>query len=94
MNEKLKFDTESIKDVNKIEKDVNDEEEIYAEIKKTQLNEDFKNCCQSETENIFVNKVRTLSEFVTNDLGNNLDLIPKNNTFLKSAKGILLKIFF
>lgn len=89
MNEKLKFDTESIKDVKQIVKNVNIEEEICAEIKKSQLNEDFMSCCQSGTENIFVKSVRRLDEFVINEIGNNSDLMLKNNTFLKSSKGVV-----
>ena len=67
------------------DKEINDEE-ISAEVKSTQLNENYQDCCQSEEIHLLVNRVKTLEEFVVNNMGNNFDLFLDTELFLKSLK--------
>jgi len=59
-------------------------EQLYADIKLSQLNEDYTKCCQSETNDLLVSKMRKLNEFVSNSIRNDKSLLINNETFLKS----------
>jgi hypothetical protein len=69
---------------NKLE--LNPIEDVIAEIKLTQLNENYQDCCQSEEANLLVDRVKELGGFVVNNIGNNPDLILDNESFTKSLK--------
>ena len=66
--------------------ELNPIEDVIAEIKLTQLNENYQDCCQSEVANLLVDRVKELGEFVVNNIGNNPDLFLDNESFTKSLK--------
>ena len=57
---------------------------LTAHIKRSQINEDYKNCSQSVSEQILVDQVKTLRDFVSNQMGHQKDLFLNDEMFLKS----------
>lgn len=57
---------------------------LTAHIKRSQINEDYKNCSQSVSEQILVDEVKTLRDFVSNQIGHQKDLFLNDEMFLKS----------
>jgi hypothetical protein len=85
LNEKLVFDLDSIeRDLNKKNKNDQDEDMIGL-ANAYQLNENYQQCCQSESNYMFVDRVRKLSDFVVNTRGADSNLFLNKETFLKSV---------
>lgn len=85
----MKFNLDSIHNsVNLSESKLglNQIENVTAEIKSTQLNENFQDCCQSEVGNLLIDRVRNLGDFVVNSIGTNPDLYLDHESFTKSLK--------
>ena len=80
----LKFDSKN-SDIG----ETNSAGEIYSNlrgcIKKSQINEDHKNCSQSESAHILVEEIKNLKCFVDNRIGNRKDLMLSDDVFLKSV---------
>lgn len=81
-------------DLEKLRNELNSKEECYftenltANIKESQINDNYENCAQSESTSVFTKneKVRKLEEFVVDVMGHDTDLYLTRNTFLKSLK--------
>jgi hypothetical protein len=56
-------------------------QELFADIKTSQMNENYQVCCQAE---LSVCKVRKLGDFVANTIGNDLNLVLSAEKFQKS----------
>jgi hypothetical protein len=56
-------------------------ESLTAQIKASQINEDYKSCAHSE---LFVNEVMSLNTFVSNRIGSRCDLFLTDDVFFKS----------
>jgi hypothetical protein len=59
-------------------------EDLTAEANSYQINENYKLCCQSQVESVFVSQVRKLDEFVLNEIDCHPDLYLDKETFFKS----------
>ena len=86
LHQHTKFDTDVLlKSVNTKERATSSaSEEVFGEIKATQLNENYQDCCQSEASSLFVKQVKSLGDFVANNVGNHPDLLLGKELFLKS----------
>ena len=71
---------------NEIDTEEAKSEQFVAEVKSTQLNENFQDCSQSEKNVLLVKQVKTIGEFVLNNLGNDQDLYLDEESFVKSIK--------
>ena len=88
MEKKLVFDVEKIaKNLNRIteSQSILANQALFADIKISQMNEDYKACCQSE---LMVSNVRKLGDFVANTIGNDQSLLLNAEKFLKSVNVI------
>ncbi|RNA08584.1 tRNA (cytosine(38)-C(5))-methyltransferase [Brachionus plicatilis] len=81
-------------DLDKLRCELNSKEECYftenltANIKESQINDNYQNCVQAESKNVFTKNenVRKLEEFVVDEMGHDTDLYLTRNIFLKSLK--------
>lgn len=81
VNENLKYKLENKGKTPNDDKNIAD---IIGFIKPSQINENYQNCSQSESSNIFVNQMKSLKEFVVNEMGVEKELFLKDEQFLKS----------
>lgn len=88
METNLVFDLDKIgvelKNLDKATQSTEHHRDLFADIKMTQLNENYQDCCQSEASHLLVSNVRKLNEFVANTLGNDANLLISKETFQKS----------
>lgn len=81
-------------DLSKIESELDrstiqkESQNLFADVKLGQLNEDYKSCCNSEESDIFVSNVRKLDEFLVNKIGYNSSLLIENEVFQKSINAV------
>lgn len=61
---------------------------MTANIKESQINDNYQNCAQAESKNVFTKNaiVRKLEEFVVDEMGHDTDLYLTRNIFLKSLR--------
>ena len=80
INKSLKFDLTTQDDQDLI--DPNDD--LFVDIKPFQLNENYKDCSQSDASNLFTPAIRKLGEFVMNSTGNDKSLLISQKQFQNS----------
>lgn len=80
----LRYDNFDLFDVTNEATPPHKEGHLKAHIKGSQINENFKSCSQSETDQILVDNVKSLACFVSNQMGNRKDLFLRDEMFLKS----------
>ena len=89
LNEKLKFDLDGIHaklNEPRAEINNNDDEDVYTDVQAYQINENYLNCSQSESSNLFVGEIRKLSDFVCDTIGTNESLYITQKQFEGSLK--------
>lgn len=85
MLENLKFDMKNsdVGDSNTI--DAIYPKDLQAHIKKSQINEDYKSCAQSESAHVLVDEIKSLKCFVNGRMGGRKDLFLSDDVFAKSV---------
>jgi tRNA (cytosine38-C5)-methyltransferase len=81
--DQLKFDQSKESNTDQIRN-----ENVSGQIKRSQMNQNFENCSQSESADLLVKSVKKLDEFVANQMGSDSDLYMDKETFLKSINSI------
>lgn len=79
----LKYNLENVRTAEEKISSYQNYENLSGLVKKSQINESYANCSQSETNNLL--QMRTLNEFIVNEMLKNVDLLLNDETFMKST---------